>query len=93
MTKIVIYGKANCAFCKKAKLLLNDILDEVWRYEEPAEQFVKELKERTNQYTFPYIYFGDTFIGGFFELEYKYQRGLLYEIATKERIKIKTETI
>ena len=93
MVKVVIYGKNNCIFCTKAKRLLAEILDEVFVYEEPTIEEVEDLKERTNQRTFPFIFFGDTFIGGFSDLEYKYQRGLLDEIAEKQNIKLKSEQI
>lgn len=75
--KILIYSKDSCKFCTKSKTLLSE---KNIPYEEvklnPDEKSVYEKKrnqliEMTNGHkTFPWVFVGDEFVGGFSELRH-----------------------
>ena len=65
---IQIFSKDKCIYCDKAKSLLND-------YNVPFKEIklsnLDKLKEITNGHnTFPFVFFGDEFIGGYTELRH-----------------------
>lgn len=70
-----------CPFCHRAiQLLVNTykvkpVLEVVPEYRREARK--KELFERTQQKTFPYIFLRGQFIGGASDLEALHQRGTL----------------
>ncbi len=69
MKTVTVYSKNNCPYCVAAKNLLADkkidfkeiILD-------TTSNETIELKNKTGQMTFPQIFIGDDFIGGYSEL-------------------------
>lgn len=72
----LIYSKDNCKYCDMAKQLISDYIDTECGYIEfsnPPTQVVEKLKETTGQMTYPFIYCGDTFIGGYQELSDHYR--------------------
>ncbi len=63
----------NCPFCVKAKQLLND-MDVHYTYQEIDIQdksvFLDRIANKTkNQRTYPLVFHGEEFIGGYSELE------------------------
>lgn len=71
-----IYSKTNCPFCIKA---MNSILaiigdeneDKVLVIKDPPQDVVDNLKEKYNHHTYPFIFVGDKFVGGFTDIERK----------------------
>ena len=72
MTLFIIYSKDNCSYCDKAKMWIEEFFSDNTRYyiefKNPPQHVVDELKETTGQKTYPFIYCGKTFIGGYSEL-------------------------
>lgn len=70
MTKVVIYSKDYCPYCKSAKALLsqrNIPFEEVLIHENDEALF-KQLCKRSGMRTVPQIFYGEKLIGGFMEL-------------------------
>jgi len=70
---ITIYSKEGCSYCTKAKELLdmNKIPFDLIKLEPTSEDYLIKLnfiKEDSDSNTFPFIYIGDKFFGGFTEL-------------------------
>ncbi len=69
----ILYGIANCSYCLKSKQLLDDMNIPYQFYQIQTEDkslFLDKMSEKTdNQRTFPLIFYGSDFIGGFTELE------------------------
>jgi glutaredoxin len=70
---IIIYSKENCSYCKKAKELLNSLgfsYNEINVLENPdwkdSNPILKNVK------TVPQIFIDDIYIGGYTELEKKF---------------------
>ena len=70
MTAITIYTKDYCPYCKAAKSTLEH---KGWEYEEidvaDNEGALAEMLQRSQRRTVPQIFFGDTHIGGYDDLE------------------------
>jgi glutaredoxin 3 len=70
MTAITIYTKDYCPYCKAAKRTLEN---KGWDYEEidvaNSEAALTEMLQRSRRRTVPQIFFGDTHIGGYDDLE------------------------
>ena len=64
----LIYSKDNCSYCTKAKEWFKEFNLQYIEFNNPPQQIVDNLKETTCQGTYPFIYCGDTFIGGYKEL-------------------------
>lgn len=67
----IIYSKKNCSYCQKAKELLNNnnmYYDEKQLDPLLDKEFIEELKNTYNHFTFPFIFQNTNFIGGFTEL-------------------------
>jgi len=70
---ITIFSKSNCPFCDKAKMFFEEKkLDvEIIMLEPSMEDYETKrdwLKSTTGQSTFPFIFIGTDFVGGFMEL-------------------------
>ena len=86
MTDVVIYTKATCPYCVSAKQLLQnkgvmyteiDVLG-------MSETETQALAQKTNNYrTVPKIFIGDTFIGGFSDLDALNRQGKLDELLNR----------
>lgn len=65
-----IYSKTNCKYCDKLKEFLEWSLKEKWWVEirDPPIHLIEELKRRTDQTTYPFVFLGDEFIGGYHEV-------------------------
>lgn len=71
MTGFTIYTKDNCRFCTMAKALILDMVDTPSDLEiinNPSEFVVSGLKETYNHNTYPFIFLGNEFIGGYSDL-------------------------
>lgn len=78
VNKVVIYSKAHCAYCDRAKQLLDAkeiAFDEIRA--DLDETVLTELLEKTQWRTFPQIFINDEFIGGFDDLWSLEQKGEL----------------
>jgi glutaredoxin 3 len=66
MQHVMMYSTSSCPFCHRAKALLRqrgvDSIDEVRIDEEPGARAA--MIERTQRYTVPQIFIGDTHVGG-----------------------------
>lgn len=69
----LIYSKENCIYCTRAKQWLDDLFGIDTRYYvefcNPPGHVVEQLKESTGQKTYPFIFCGNTFVGGYTELD------------------------
>lgn len=70
MTKVELYTWTYCPYCKRAKNLLEEknISYQEYPIDNDAEK-KKELYEKTNQDTVPFIFINGKFIGGYSELK------------------------
>jgi len=96
MSSIVVYSKPGCVYCDKVKLLLEEINapHTVVMLNPESEDYASKcaaLKSSTNQNTFPFVYVGDTFIGGYHELVRSYTSCNLHELCSKIGITIQYE--
>lgn len=80
----LIYSKDNCKYCTKAKQWIEEYFGgECTRnfieFRNPPKEVVEQLKESTGQKTYPFIYCGSTFVGGYDELNDIFKTGeILY---------------
>jgi len=68
--EIKLYTWAHCPYCNGAKKLLDDKglnYTDIDIYNDDKTR--RQLQEQTNHYTVPFIFIGETFIGGFTELK------------------------
>lgn len=70
---VIVHTKSNCSYCTKAKEFLKDLgvkYRETYYDPENAdyEDMKNRLVEKTNHRTFPQIFIGDYFLGGYTEL-------------------------
>lgn len=78
MNEIKIYSKNPCPYCVRAKNLLQDLglkyteIDMTNKIDE-----LQELKNKTGHKTVPQIFIGQTFVGGFTELQALHDSGQL----------------
>ena len=90
---VVIHTKSNCSYCVKAKEFLNNVhvpYTEVF-YDpllESYEMKKNELVQTTNHHTFPQIFVGSYFIGGYSELVNAYSTLKLHELCKEIGIDI-----
>nr|BDC16540.1 glutaredoxin [Sicyoidochytrium minutum DNA virus] len=85
-----IYTKKGCSYCSRAKTLLKDAgfnFSEI-KINTEAQDYpdvrAKLIRESGGHSTYPFIYVGDIFIGGFRELEYAYSTLRLHELVRQE---------
>lgn len=80
MTKVTLYTKATCPYCIRAKHLLDNkgvAYTEIDVYDMTSQERA-EVATKTNNYrTVPQIFIGETFIGGFDQLNELNQTGKL----------------
>ncbi|MDO4250701.1 MAG: glutaredoxin 3 [Moraxella sp.] len=80
MAQVTIYTTPVCPYCVNAKKLLENKgvhFDEISVYDMTAEER-QALAVKTNNYrTVPQIFIGDTFVGGFDQLNQLNQQGKL----------------
>jgi glutaredoxin 3 len=85
MTSVTLYTKDTCPYCINAKRLLDNkgvTYTEISVYDLSSEQRA-EIAQKTNNYrTVPQIFIGDTFIGGFDNLNELNQTGKLDAMLT-----------
>lgn len=83
MASIKVYTTPICPYCSNAKQLLKSKeveFDEIGMHDMSRDERMK-LMEKTNNYrTVPQIFIGDTFVGGFDELNALNQQGKLDEM-------------
>jgi glutaredoxin len=105
--QIVVYSKPGCPHCEHAAGLLNDIIDRnktpvvyfpLDQERDPSKYilWVNRLREglRTiapHHNTFPWIFFGDYFVGGYSDLKNLYIKGELAEIAHRNNLFLKED--
>jgi glutaredoxin 3 len=90
---IIIHSKSGCSYCVKAKefMTTNNIPYEEIYYDADSEDYQDkkdELLSRTNHKTFPQIFVGDTFIGGYTELISSYSTLKLHELCKEIGIEL-----
>ena len=80
---VKVYTTPICPYCTNAKKLLDSKgieYQELSMYDISSEER-RELMQKTNNYrTVPQIFIGDTFVGGFDELNQMNQQGKLDEL-------------
>ncbi|MDO4896134.1 MAG: glutaredoxin 3 [Moraxella sp.] len=85
MQPVVIYTKATCPYCVSAKRLLDAkgvSYTEIDAHQ-MSEQEIQDINTKTNHYrTVPKIFIGETFIGGFSDLDTLNRQGKLDEMLT-----------
>lgn len=85
MTSVTLYTKDTCPYCINAKRLLDNkgvTYTEISVYDMSSEERA-EVAQKTNNYrTVPQIFIGDTFIGGFDNLNELNQTGKLDAMLT-----------
>ncbi len=66
MAKIEIYTTNYCPYCKRAKLLLTELVQDFDEIDitDDEDNLIDELYERTGRSTVPQIFINDKFIGG-----------------------------
>lgn len=85
LSGVTIFSKAVCPFCTRAKeffqknnISYNEVLLD--HKSETYHDVVEELLDRTNQNTFPYIFIGETFVGGYSDMMAAYDTLKLHEL-------------
>lgn len=72
MSYFLIYSKDSCVFCERAKNWIDDYFGDGGQhyieFKNPSKHVVDKLKEDTGHTTYPFIYCGNTFIGGYTDL-------------------------
>lgn len=95
---VVVYSKANCSYCVKAKVFLKehelpftevklDCESEAY----PAERDALITRSKVNHRTFPFIFVGDTFVGGYTELVKAYETLRLHELVKTVGLTLEAE--
>jgi glutaredoxin len=64
---LTIYSKDECEFCKLSKEFLKERLVDYIEIDMTGKD-ASDLKEKTRQKFFPFIFDNEEFIGGYFEL-------------------------
>ncbi|MBI4855963.1 MAG: glutathione S-transferase N-terminal domain-containing protein [Acetobacterium sp.] len=70
MKEIKLYTWAHCPYCRAARELLEEKglkYTDIDIYND--EQTRRQLQDQTGHYTVPFVFIGETFIGGFSELK------------------------
>lgn len=83
--KVVVVSRDACIYCKKAKEFLKnkDIPFEEHHMDPDDDDYFEkrdELVATTNHNTFPFIFVGDAFVGGYTELVRAYDTLQLHEL-------------
>jgi glutaredoxin 3 len=64
-----LYTKDGCSYCTMAKNLLTEEGKQFTTVNNPPQEIVDKLKHDTGHKTYPFIYHGKKFIGGFTDLQ------------------------
>ncbi|WP_373483605.1 glutaredoxin domain-containing protein [Acetobacterium sp.] len=70
MKEIKLYSWSHCPYCRAAKKLLDDRglkYTEIDIYNDAQTR--RQLQNQTGHYTVPFVFIGETFVGGFSELK------------------------
>jgi len=81
---ITIYSRPSCAYCVRAKMLMNEeglAYQEINIQQEPTRR--AEMIERSKRYTVPQIFIGELAIGGYDDLAMLSATGKLDELTEK----------
>ena len=95
-TQVIIHSKTNCPYCVKAKDFFKEksIPFEEIIYDPTLpdyEERKNELVEKTNFRTFPQIYIGPEFLGGFSDLTDAYSTLRLHKLCENIGINIEVD--
>ena len=87
----VVHCKPGCIFCVKAKefLTTHQLPFSEMMYNPEAPDYTERrdiLLAQTRHTTFPQIFFGDQFLGGFQELQFMFSTGALGELCSSHGI-------
>lgn len=66
-----MYTKDGCSYCERAKSLIMALLNdgpELLTVKNPDKNTVEELVKKYDHHTYPFIFFENTFIGGYEDL-------------------------
>ena len=90
---MLVHTKPGCKYCDLSKTFLNDknIPYTPINYDPLLENYdllKSELMNKTNHYTFPLIFIGDTFVGGYSELVHAYETCKLHDLCRQIGIHI-----
>ena len=78
MTKIEIYSKSYCPYCKRAKASLNRLGLDFEEYEiTDSKQLTAQMIERSGRRTVPQIFINDEHIGGGDDFHHALETGAL----------------
>lgn len=89
---VSVFGKEGCIYCKKAMDLLGETVESPINYVDVGLQLdvVEHLKEISNGHsTFPFIFWGDQFVGGFREVSELIETSSIMGVSTVNTIKLK----
>jgi glutaredoxin len=89
-SKVVMYSKTSCKFCKNAKKLLNSANITFERVEidrmKEGKKVLEHLTSFTNMKTVPQIFIGGNILGGYSELKQAFDDGSLsFRIQTQKK--------
>ena len=93
---IIVYSKEGCVYCDKAKSLLDDLqVPYKVHVLNPSDTDYVHKKEmlfdKHNHRSFPLIYIGDTFIGGYIDLQHSVATLRFHELAKQIGIEVPLE--
>jgi glutaredoxin 3 len=82
LAKVLMYTKTVCAYCTRAKNLLNakDVSYEEINVDHKPPEFYENLKKQTGWMTVPQIFINDKLIGGYDDLKALDQAGKLDQL-------------
>ncbi|MDF1796681.1 MAG: glutaredoxin 3 [Coxiellaceae bacterium] len=85
MAEVVVYSKAICPFCDRAKELLNQkgVSYTEKRIDQNRDDLAKMLEKSNGRRTVPQIFIGDHHVGGFDDLWALEQAGELDPLLSK----------
>lgn len=84
MSDVVIYSKATCPYCDRAKMLLKNkgVEFKELRIDQDPKLLAEMLERSNNRRTVPQIFIGDHHVGGFDDLYALSQSGKLDGLLT-----------
>lgn len=68
-----MYSKTNCPFCVKSMNVILSMIgeeneDKILVIKDPPQETVNKLKEKHDHHTYPFVFVGKKFVGGFTDL-------------------------
>lgn len=93
---VIVYSLVNCVYCDKAKSFLEEknIPYKEIKFDKSEDDYrtrVDVLISKTGQRTFPQIYFGEEFIGGYSDMMTAYDTLRLHDICKNMGIELEVE--